>query len=292
MRAGLVTCGELPELPPDERGLLEELPRLGVAASPLVWDDPSVDWRGWDALVLRSVWDYHLKPAAFRAWLDRLEAAGAPLLNPPALVRENMDKSYLLRLADAGVPIVPTALVRRGERGGLKSLLESRGWPEAVVKPAVSASGWRTRRVSLGRESGESALEEALGASDALVQPFLPEIVAEGEWSFVFLDGEFSHAVLKTAAPGEFRVQADHGGAAVLAEPPAGLLAAAELALSRAASRPLYARVDGIRRKTELLVMELELIEPALFLSLSRGAAERFAKAIASRASRGAAPSR
>ena len=282
-RVALVTCGSVRELCEDDRPLLTELWNLGVEAEPAVWDDPAVDWRRYDAAVIRSAWDYHLTPVAFLAWLERLEALAVPVWNPPAVVRANADKSYLKDLEAAGVGVVPTEWAKRGARTDLDAVLASRGWDEAVVKPAVSASAFRTTRVRRGASGGQAALDDVLAHSDAMIQPFLPEIVEEGEWSFVFIGGEFSHTVLKSPRAGDFRVQEEHGGRAVRHEPPPGLIIQARDA-AIAGPRPwLYARVDGVRRGGDLLVAELELIEPLLFLSYEPGAARKFAEAIKAR---------
>lgn len=282
-RVALVTCGSLRELNDDDRPLLTELWNLGIEAEPAVWDDPSVSWGSYDAAVIRSAWDYHLTPAAFLAWLERLEALGVAIWNPAAVVRANADKSYLKELEAAGVRIVPTAWVKRGGRADLDEVLAERGWDDAVVKPAVSAGAFRTSRVRRGSPDGQAALDDVLAHSDAMVQPFLPEIADEGEWSFVFIGGRFSHAVLKSPRAGDFRVQAEHGGRTERREPPPGLLIQARDA-AIAGPRPwLYARVDGVRRGGDLLVVELELIEPFLFLSYEPGAARRLAEAIKER---------
>lgn len=284
-RVALVTCGSIPELNDDDRPLLTELWSLGIEAEPAIWDDPAVAWESYDAAVIRSAWDYHLTPAAFLAWLARLEALGLPVWNPAAVVRANLDKSYLKELAAAGVRVAPTEWVEKGSRADLDELLAARGWDDAVVKPSVSAGAFRTSRVRRGREGGQAALDEALAHADAMIQPFLPEIESEGEWSFIFLGGEFSHAVLKSPRAGDFRVQKEHGGRAERREPPPGLLIQARDAAVSGPRPWLYARVDGVRRGGELLVVELELIEPFLFLSYAPGAAKRFAEAIKARLS-------
>jgi len=282
-RVALVTCGSLRELTDDDRPLLTELWTLGLEAEPAVWDDPSVDWRRYDAAVIRSAWDYHLSPAAFLAWLSRLEALGVAVWNPPAVLRANLDKSYLKELEAAGVGVVPTAWVDRGAGADLDEILAARGWDEAVVKPSVSAGAFRTSRVARGRPEGQAALEHVLAHSDAMIQPFLPEIASEGEWSFVFIGGEYSHAVLKTPRAGDFRVQQEHGGRTERREPPPGLLIQARDAAIAGPGPWLYGRVDGVRRGGDLLVVELELIEPFLFLSYAPGAAKSFAAAIKAR---------
>jgi len=284
-RVALVTCGSLRELNDDDRPLLTELWSLGLEAEPAVWDDPAVDWKRYDAAVIRSAWDYHLTPAAFFAWLSRLEALGVAVWNPAHVIRANADKSYLKELEAAGVQVVPTAWIERGAGTRLDAVLEARGWGDAVVKPAVSAGAFRTRRVRRGDPDGQEALDHALAHSAAMVQPFLPEIAEEGEWSFVFIGGRYSHAVLKTPRAGDFRVQEEHGGRTVRREPPPGLLIQARDA-AIAGPRPwLYARVDGVRRGGDLLVVELELIEPFLFLSYAPGAARKLAEAVKARVS-------
>jgi glutathione synthase/RimK-type ligase-like ATP-grasp enzyme len=283
VKLAVATCAAYPDLPEGERDLLDELRALGVDAAPAVWDAPEADWESFDGVILRSVWDYHLKAGAFRAWLARLEAAGVPLENPAAAVRANMTKTYLRALESSGIPVVPTAWIARGDARPLDAVLAERGWERAVVKPAVSASAYLTRRVARGEASSRAALEEVLAHSDAMVQPYLPEIESEGEWSFVFLGGAFSHAVLKTPARGDFRVQAEHGGATERREPPPELRARAEAAAAAGAKGLLYARVDGVRRGRELLLVELELIEPCLYLDAAPGAAARLARAIAAK---------
>lgn len=281
----LATCSTLKELADDDQPLLAELWNLRIKAEPAVWDDPAVDWGSFDAVVIRSTEDYHLSPAAFFAWLARLEALGTALWNPAPVVRANADKFYLKELEAAGVSIVPTLWVNPGERPDLAELLASRGWNDAVVKPVVSAGAFRTSRVKLGESGAQAALDEVLACSGAVVQPYLAEIAAEGEWSFIFLGGEFSHAVLKTPRAGDFRVQERYGGRTQRREPPPELLAQARDALIAGPRPCLYARVDGVRRGGELVVIELELIEPALYLSHSPVAARKFAEAIKARLS-------
>jgi glutathione synthase/RimK-type ligase-like ATP-grasp enzyme len=281
----VATCAEFPALPDAERPLLGALRALGVGAEPAVWDEPGVDWTRFSAVVLRSTWDYHRKALAFRAWIDGLEAAGIALWNPAKVVRANLDKRYLRGLEASGTAVVPTAWVERASPRPLDEVLAERGWSEAVIKPAVSASAFLTRRVARGAPGAQAALDAALAQSDAMVQPYLPEIAEEGEWSFVFLDGAFSHAALKVPARGDFRVQAEHGGRAERREPPPELLAQAARAAALIEGRPLYARVDGVRRGRALLLIELELIEPTLFLDLAPGAAEALARGVAARLS-------
>lgn len=248
MLIALVTWRGLPELAADDRLVREALVRRGAEVRAVVWDDASVDWRAFDAIVIRSTWDYHKRLDEFRAWLDAMD--GLPLWNPPDVLRWNTHKAYLLELQSRGIAIVPTLFVPRG--GGY------------IVKPAVSATAFRTERHA--------------NDDDLLIQPFVPEIVADGELSFVFLGRRFSHAVRKRAASGDFRVQSDFGGSAEPFDPTPELIAQAERIASMLGERWLYARIDCVVRDGRLLLMELEATEPLLFLD--EASAERFADAI------------
>jgi glutathione synthase/RimK-type ligase-like ATP-grasp enzyme len=285
LKVALATCARVPDLADDDRLLLHELTRRGVDARPAVWDNPRVTWPVFDRVVIRSCWDYHRRLPQFLAWLDRLEHLAVSVWNPVPLVRVNAHKSYLRELEAAGLPVVPTAWLARGSDCDLRSLLHERGWDRAVIKPAVSASAFRTWRVSAPDTTTDVArrtFRKLLAESDVLVQRFLPEIERYGEWSFVFLGGAFSHAVLKRPAAGDFRVQAEFGGSFLEQTPPRPAVAQA-LAIAHHIPRPwAYARVDAVLTERGLTLMELELIEPQLFLACHPTAAARFADAILS----------
>jgi glutathione synthase/RimK-type ligase-like ATP-grasp enzyme len=281
-RVALATSAAVPDLAPDDRLLLPALAARAIQAEPAVWDDPELAWERYDAVVVRSCWDYHHKPDRFDRWTRRIEAAGVPLWNPPALLRWNARKTYLRELAGDGVPVVPTRFLESGAGPELDAVLREAGWREAVVKPVVSASAHETWRAERGRPADGERFRELVGRMPVMVQPFLPEIEREGEWSFCFFGGEYSHAVLKRPRPGDFRVQSDHGGVYHPAEPPDELIEQARAALRAARSPTLYARVDGCLIEGELLLMELELLEPGLFLAMHPRAPERFADALAS----------
>jgi glutathione synthase/RimK-type ligase-like ATP-grasp enzyme len=280
-RIALATSLELPELWAGDRLFLDELIRRGHAASPAVWDDPRVDWDRCDAVVIRSCWDYHLKPEAFRGWLERVAAGGRPVLNRPALVLWNMHKRYLLDVARAGGRIPPTIVIGRGTGGTLRDHLDRAGWRDAVIKPAISATGHNTRLVQ-GSPSpdDERAFAEAVAEGDVLAQAYVPQVCEHGEWSLVFFDGRYSHAALKRAAPGEFRVHIEWGGTVESRTPPAALVAQAQALMDRLALDAAYGRVDGTDADGQLLVMELEVIEPELFFDREPAAAARLADAV------------
>jgi len=281
-RVALATYANLPGLNDDDRLLIPALDALGLSAAPAVWDAPDVRWDEFRAVMVRSCWDYHHRLEEFLAWVDRLERAGVPLWNPPAVLRWNSHKGYLRDLEACGVPIVPTRWLARGQAVDLARLLRQEAWRSAVVKPAVSASAFGTWATgSDGGSTDQARLNELVDAGDVMIQPLVDEVRDTGEWSILFYGGRFSHAVLKRPAAGDYRVQWEFGGSAVSATPPPHLIAAAERVLAAAPGDLLYARVDGVERNGQLVLMELELIEPHLFLGWDAGAPARLAAALA-----------
>ncbi|MFZ5481704.1 MAG: ATP-grasp domain-containing protein [Myxococcota bacterium] len=272
MKLALLTDAERPSLTADDRRLVPALAEVGIEGVAAVWDDPGVDWATFDAVCVRSPWDYHLRVEAFEAWVRALPV---PAFNPAPVLLWNLRKSYLDALATK-VAVIPT---RRLRGGRLADVLAETGWDEVVVKPEVSAAGHRTWRARAGFEPGEGAW---------LVQPYLPAIEAEGEWSLVYLDGEYSHAVRKVAAAGNFLIHEEHGGRVLAGEPDAALLAAGARAIGAVGPLP-YARVDLVRGPDGPLLMELELVEPELFFRFEPAAAGRLASAIRRRMAGGRA---
>ncbi len=280
-RIALATCTKLPTLNEDDLLLVPPLQELGVTAVPAVWDSPEVCWEEFQGVVVRSCWDYHHRLEEFLAWVARLGGAGIPVWNPPAVLRWNSHKGYLRDLAARGVPIWRARWLGRGEPVDLALLLEDAGWRDAVVKPAVSASASGTWRTSTEAATEDQArLGELLRAGDVMVQPFVSEVRDNGEWSILFLGGQLSHAVLKRPTEGDYRVQWEFGGSAVTMAAPPTLVADAEAVMAAVPGDPVYARVDGVERDGRLVLMELELIEPHLFLGWDAGAAARLATAL------------
>jgi glutathione synthase/RimK-type ligase-like ATP-grasp enzyme len=279
-RVAFATWRGLPALSKDDCMAVAALARRGVTAEPAVWDDPAVPWADYSAVVVRSTWDYHHRPAEFLGWIRRLESAGVTLWNPAPVLRWNLDKRYLAELEQRGVAVVPTQILPQGSDRTLGSVLDASDWDEVVVKPAISASAHETWRSSRARTAADSSrFAVLLEGADVLVQPYQPAI-ERGEWSFCFFGGHYSHAVLKRPRPGDFRVQAELGGS-VLAQNPGTLLRReAEEVTRLIPGRWLYARVDACEVGGSLLLMELELIEPTLFFHADAAAPDRFAEAL------------
>jgi glutathione synthase/RimK-type ligase-like ATP-grasp enzyme len=281
-----VTCRRWPEISESDQLALQALERGGVAVAARAWNDAGASFDDFDAVILRSNWDYHFDLEGFVAWLDRWETAGARIWNPPALVRWNLSKRYLLDLDDAGISVVPTVILDDAPSASLSSVMVARGWSQAVVKPMVSASAHDTVLVAMAEAATvERALDEGRIRRPAVVQPFVPEVRRDGEWSLIFVDGVFTHAVRKRPAPDDFRVQPRFGGKVESAVPAATTLLAARRVLDALPRGPLYARIDGVRAAAGFLVMEVEVNEPGLFFTYAPAAAERFAEAICRRLS-------
>lgn len=263
----------------EDRLLSDALGDRGLEVSRVNWADGRIDWRGFDAILIRQTWDYFERLDAFRAWLARVETC-TRVINPVEVMRWNCDKRYLVELAAAGVPTVATVVVERQQPAPrLGGLLERHRFPEAVVKPAVSGAGRETYRIGRA-EAGEFEpdWQRLVAQEDMLVQPFMPAIIEHGEVSLVVIDGAVTHAVRKIAAAGEFRVQDDHGGTVQAHTPSETEAVVAREALAAAPEPVGYARVDLVQTAGGPVVMELELIEPELFFRNAPRAADLLAR--------------
>lgn len=294
-----MTCSELPDLDPEDQPLIGALSERGAEASAVVWDDPAVDWSGFDLAVVRSTWDYTAKHREFLAW-----AASVPrLVNPPNVIRWGLDKHYLQRLADHGLPVVETTWLEP-ERNFDKRALHNRfpAREDFVIKPAISAGSLEAGRyTATDADSRRYAIEHAhrlLSAGrSVMVQRYIPEVDSVGESALIFLHGSFSHALRKEAmlAPGDDDAAVVQGlykpeqmspyrasEAEIQAAQNVLAFARARIPGRSPASRPLlYARVDLVSRSSgQPVLMELELVEPSLFCSLAPGSLDRFADAI------------
>ncbi len=274
---GVVTCRPLPEPDPDEELLLAALEAAGVSASLLPWNDEQADPGRYDLCILRSCWDYHLDPNRFLAWVA--QAAGRTrLFNSLGIVRWNLHKGYLRKLEAAGVPVVPTAWVEAGDRVELAGLMAGHGWDDVVVKPAIGAGSHMTRRVGVEQAAaaGQEFLDAVSARGDAMVQPFMSSVTTRGERAIVWIDGEFTHQVVKRP---RYHGQDEQVSAA--SWPCESDLQVAESAIGLVRDDLMYARVDLIDDANGApVVSELELLEPSLFLLQHGPALERLVAAL------------
>ena len=269
-RLALITWSGLPQGAESERLMLPHLAAANVETEIVDWRSTDCDFSQFGLVVLRSCWDYHLRGAEFTEWL-RLTASSVPVLNDLKTVLWNLNKAYLREIEELGIEIAPTVFVNGSGTIASSGLQEIRSWKKAVVKPAVSASAHKTWLLESVAVPDEDELKSKMEGEPFLIQQFIPEIETHGEVSFIYIDGGYSHAALKRPAAGDFRVQQEHGGSAELFHPDSDLLAQAD---QIAATVPqvrdsLYCRIDAVARDGKLVLMELELIEPELFLGLA-----------------------
>lgn len=251
----------------------------GVALEEVRAYDPQVRWADFAAVLPLGFWGYFRDKEAFVRWTEMLAQAGTQLLNAPPVLRWNLDKSYLLDLQRAGAPVAPLLHFPPGSRLDLRAVLAQAGWERYVLKPTISANAENTITGAGPPDAAAQVLaDNILRHCGLLLQPLFQEILDEGEWSLIFTGEELVHAVLKRPRAGDFRSQPDHGGT-VMSRQPTAELAAQALAVvqtTRALFGPLaYARVDGFVARGQLQLIELELIEPYLFLDAADPAATR-----------------
>ena len=283
MNVVFATCAHQPAITQDDEVLAAALAARGVTVIPIPWTeiDP---YAVQDAppIVLRSTWDYHRVPTMFRAWLEALTDSGRTTWNDATIAAANVDKLYLRQLESAGIAIPRTQWLDRIERGSLDRVLEERHWRRAVLKPRIAATAYGTFLIEPGQVLSDDDLVPAR-SSGALLQEFVPEISERGEISIVYFERQFSHAVVKQARAGEFRVQKDYGGQVRPAAVSADLRAFGDSVLAHVPDASLYARVDVVESSRGPLLIELELIEPELYFLVVPEAADRMAHHIIAR---------
>ncbi len=275
----LATCAALPALDQDDQHLYQALQAAQIPTEIQSWDDPAVDWGRYQLCVIRSTWDYVPRRQEYLAWTERV-ASQTVLWNPPTLLRWNTDKRYLAELEAKGVPVVPTVWIEAGTP--FHAIEWPQAWTQVVVKPVISAAGDDTFRVDRADwNAQQDTIEQLLSARDLMIQPFMSSVQRVGEYAFLFFNGVFSHALIKRPQNGEFRVQVHFGGYNERIQPTANQLDFAEGVMAQLAWPTLYARVDAIEdERGNLLLSELELTEPSMYLALDDQASARFVAAI------------
>lgn len=264
----------------EELTLLDFLIGKGLSIERVVWNDPAVDWGNYTVAILKSPWDYTEHIAAFQQWLAQLESLGIKLMNPYNKVRWNLDKHYLQEIADEGLPVISSLYLEKGSLLDLEELMTSFNVGKLIIKPCISAGARHTYVLTADNLADhQEQINKLLKEESFLVQPFMEEIFG-GEWSFIFFNGIYSHCLLKVPQNGEFRVQHYYGGSVDVPQTAEKHILEAKAYVDHFAAGCLYARVDGLIVNGSLKLMELELIEPYLFLNTHPQALENYFQAL------------
>lgn len=286
MRIGLATSSDVPDWEVDDRPLHRALEEAGARVCHPVWNDPEVDWAGFDGVLIRTTWDYHLHRDEFVAWAEGVEATTL-LLNSASVVRWNTHKSYLRRLAEAGLATVETLWLPAGGSVDLRGECEARGWTRAFIKPQVGATARGTLRFDVteaGLASARAHVARMLPEEGLMVQPYIESVETHGELSAIFVAGEYTHGVRKIPLEGDYRVQDDHGASDEPYSFSEGELASLREFIASSPDDLLYVRFDLLRHPDgSLRLIEMEGVEPSLFFRHSEEAAPRLAAALLTR---------
>ncbi|WP_457252987.1 ATP-grasp domain-containing protein [Pedococcus sp. P5_B7] len=277
-RIALCTWSDPSYVDPEPPAIADELRLLGHDADVVVWHDRGVDWGSFDLVVIRSTWDYFDRLDDYLQWADHVDSVSR-IINSPSVIRWNSHKGYLLELSEAGIPVLPTLALARGAADPVDRMVAT-GWDEVVIKPAVDGGARGALKAPAGSAEAGAHLLALVAAGDTIVQPYAAGVEA-GEVSLFFFGGELSHAVRKVPKPGDYRVQALHGGSEEVHTPTEAELDVAQRAMGHAPDALVYARVDLIDVDGQPTLMELELIEPDLFLRMAPGSVTRFAATVA-----------
>ena len=292
MRLALATCSNLPDWEVDDVPFHQAIVNAGIELERPVWDDPKVDWTSFDAVLIRTTWDYQEKQEAFNAWARRISSE-TRLVNPVDVVVWNTAKTYLRDLEAVGAPLTPTCWLDQGVAVNIGQLMGDMGWEKGFLKPVVGATARETLpfdRSEEGIAKAQAHLDRLLPNESMMLQPFLESVLKEGEYSAIFFGGEFSHGVQKIPVPGDYRVQDDFGASdkphtfdakdfESVKRIEAALLRLVEERFGGVALT--YARVDLIRdAQGDLRLNELELVEPSLFFRHDAASPQRLVKVL------------
>ncbi|MEL7123775.1 MAG: hypothetical protein AAFO07_30320 [Bacteroidota bacterium] len=274
-----VTASSLPRPDVETIRLLKLIEEKGKKGDIKSWENQSVDWSACKLCIIRSPWDYFTKIDAFTTWLEHIKGQ-TMIWNPVDIISWNINKKYLLELSQKGISVVPTLFVEKGDNRKLEKLLSNDFTETFIIKPAVSASAFQTKKFSRVDPIANKHLSELVTMRDVLLQPFIPEILEVGENSLIFFFGQFSHAIKKSPKTGDFRIQSEFGGTITKHIPSEEEMELAKATLKALPTAVAYARVDIVTTKNGPLLMELELIEPQLFLDFVPEGREKFAQII------------
>ena len=265
----------------EDRLVLDALKRKGLRVHRISWDDSNFDWASTQYVLFRSTWDYFDRYEEFTTWLEKVRYQTL-MINPYELISWNLDKHYLRDLQNKGIKITPTQFIEVGIKESLSKIIQQSGWNEVILKPAISGAARHTYRLGATNiEAHEDIFKELIASESMLLQPFQRNILTKGEVAFMIMGGKFTHAILKKAKPGDFRVQDYFGGSIHPYEATSTEIEFAEKVVDAVLPSPLYARVDAIwDNENQLCISEVEMIEPELWFRENPSAADTLADAI------------
>ena len=261
----------------------EALEKQGLSVWRTNWDNPNFDWALTKSVLFRTTWDYFDRFPEFSEWLDGISKK-TKLINPMEMIRWNLDKHYLSDLQKNGIPVVPTYFIEAGEKRTLAECVRDSGWNKIILKPAISGAARHTYKLTAETtDPYETVFRELIKDEAMLIQPFMENILTKGEVAHMVMGGKYTHSVLKIAKKGDFRVQDDFGGTVHDYQPNDTEIEFIENVMKNVSPTPAYGRVDVIwDNLDQLVVSELELIEPELWFRKNHDAATELAKEIMS----------
>lgn len=259
--------------------VIKPLGKLGWQVEIVSWKSKKITWKDYDCVIVRSTWDYQDSPKEFIEVLTNIHTQ-TKLENNIEILKWNMDKKYLRDLEDKGIQIVNSVWKEKFNDTEVKHYFDLLNADEIIIKPTVSASAFNTFRINRNNfYTHISILDTIFKNTPFIVQPFINNIIKEGEYSLFYFGGEFSHAILKTPKQNDFRVQEEHGGILKLVQPEEEMKKSAEKILKEIQTNLLYARIDFVRTKeNDFALMELELIEPSLYFNMDPQSPQFFAE--------------
>ena len=284
----ILTTDKLEEFFVYDHMIDEPMREMGWETEEVSWLDTTVKWDQYDVVIIRSPWDYQSDPEAFMACLKKIDSSKAVLENNFNLVNWNISKDYLKDIQEKNIPIVPTLWSTAYDHQALLASFDEFSAEEIVIKPLISANADDTYRMNKEQaESQKQQLQSVFASKPHMIQPFMNEIVYEGEYSLFYFNGEYSHCIVKVPKRGDFRVQEEHGGVLRSVDPHPKLLQISEKVIKALPESSLYARIDLVRTDSGFAVMEIELIEPSLYFNMDLDSPQRFVDAFISRHGKG-----
>lgn len=280
----ILTSERVPDLLEYDQKLVVELIKYDIIAEPVVWETQRSRLTKYDAALFRTTWGYHEKFHPFLLFLDHLDSLKIPIFNPVQVIRKNLHKFYLKELHFYDIPIIETVFVDKKSDENLNSIISEKKWDKFIIKPAVSAGAYNTHLINdYSLDKAEDIFREMVSENDLLLQKYLPEIKVDGEWSTIFFNRDYHYTVNKVPKPGDFRVQTLYEGKYTVSSPPLNVLETSVKAAELFLDECLYVRVDGVQSDDQFLIMEIEMIEPDIYLDYHPEGIPIFAKSIAKR---------